>query len=136
MGDVIIIFFTVYMSGLNLGQIPECIKNFMVGRKAAARIFSIVDRDVMIKSGPIKITEPITGMSFNNVQYYYEKPLFEGFELQIKRGKTAFVGESGCGKSTLVSLILRYYDPVSGTINLHVGDRKVDLKTLDLTEYR
>ncbi len=31
---------------------------------------------------------------------------------------------------------MRYYDPVSGSINLHVGDRKIDLKSLDLNEYR
>lgn len=70
------------------------------------------------------------------MQYYYENPLFENFDLQIKRGKTAFVGESGCGKSTLVSLILRYYDPASGAINIHMGDRKLDLKSLDLIDYR
>jgi ATP-binding cassette subfamily B (MDR/TAP) protein 1 len=62
--------------------------------------------------------------------------LFDKFELKIKRGKTAFVGESGCGKSTLVSLIMRYYDPVSGIINLNVSDRMIDLKTLDLNDYR
>jgi ATP-binding cassette subfamily B (MDR/TAP) protein 1 len=69
--DVIVIFFTVYMSGLNLGQIPECIKNFVIGRKAAARIFSVIDRQPLIRSGNIKITEPITGMTFNKMQYYY-----------------------------------------------------------------
>jgi ATP-binding cassette subfamily B (MDR/TAP) protein 1 len=135
-GDVIVVFFTVYMSGLNLGQIPECIKNFVVGRKAAARIFSVIDREPLIRSGDVKITEPVNGMTFSNMQYYYENPLFENFELKIKRGKTAFVGESGCGKSTLVSLIMRYYDPVSGSINLHIGDRMVDLKTLNLNDYR
>lgn len=55
-GDVVVIFFTVYMSGLNLGQIPECVKNFMAGRKAAARIFSVLDRVPLIKSGEVKIT--------------------------------------------------------------------------------
>lgn len=50
-GDVIVIFFTVYMSGLNLGQIPECLKNFVAGRKAAARIFSVLDRESQIRSG-------------------------------------------------------------------------------------
>ncbi|GJC92941.1 multidrug/pheromone exporter [Colletotrichum higginsianum] len=30
----------------------------------------------------------------------------------------AFVGPSGCGKSTMVSLLQRFYDPVSGTINV------------------
>lgn len=42
--DVVIIFFCIYMSGLNLGQVPESIKNFAVGRKSAAKMFSVLDR--------------------------------------------------------------------------------------------
>lgn len=40
--------------------------------------------------------------------------------LDIKKGQTvALVGPSGCGKSTCVQLLLRYYDPLQGTINLN-----------------
>lgn len=76
MGDVVVIFFTVYMSGLNLGQIPECVKNFVAGRKAAARIFSILDRQPRIRSGEVKITEKVEGLTFDKMEYYYENPLF------------------------------------------------------------
>lgn len=39
--------------------------------------------------------------------------------LDIKKGQTvALVGPSGCGKSTCIQLLLRYYDPVEGRINL------------------
>jgi ABC-type multidrug transport system fused ATPase/permease subunit len=31
---------------------------------------------------------------------------------------------------------MRYYDPGSGNINLNVRDRMIDLKTLDLNDYR
>lgn len=49
--DVVIIFFCIYMSGLNLGQVPESIKNFAVGRKSAARMFSVINRTPRIESG-------------------------------------------------------------------------------------
>lgn len=70
------------------------------------------------------------------MEYYYENPLFQNFKLEIKKGKTAFVGESGSGKSTLVGLMLRFYDPVSGSISLKVGDKKIDLKSLNLDDFR
>lgn len=70
------------------------------------------------------------------MEYYYENPLFRDFSLDIKKGKTAFVGESGSGKSTLVGLILRFYDPVSGSISVQLGDKDVNLKNLDTLDYR
>lgn len=39
--------------------------------------------------------------------------------LNIYQGQTiALVGPSGCGKSTCIQLMLRYYDPSSGSIEL------------------
>lgn len=46
-------------------------------------------------------------------------PILQNFNLEIEKGTTvALVGPSGSGKSTCVQLLLRYYDPVSGTVNL------------------
>ncbi|ALC42337.1 Mdr49 [Drosophila busckii] len=46
-------------------------------------------------------------------------PILENLNLTIKKNTTvALVGPSGSGKSTCVQLLLRYYDPSSGTVNL------------------
>lgn len=46
-------------------------------------------------------------------------PVLQGLNLDITKGSTvALVGPSGCGKSTCIQLLLRYYDPEEGTINL------------------
>jgi ATP-binding cassette, subfamily B, bacterial len=58
---------------------------------------------------------------FENVCFHYPN---DGFHLvdinfQIEQGQTlAIVGPSGAGKTTLISLLLRFLDPVSGTILL------------------
>jgi ABC-type multidrug transport system fused ATPase/permease subunit len=63
---------------------------------------------------------------------YQDKPVLHGISLQVPYGqKVAFVGQSGCGKSTIVSLMLRLYDPGSGSVLLDGVDlRDVSLQTV------
>jgi ATP-binding cassette subfamily B protein len=56
---------------------------------------------------------------FNDVSFSYggEQRQIEGVSLAIPRGSfVAFVGASGSGKSTLFNLLLRFYDPASGSV--------------------
>lgn len=69
-------------------------------------------------------TIPIDGGShidFDAINFHYSqrsKNVLKNLSLTIPPGQfTAFVGPSGCGKSTMISLLERFYDPTSGTIN-------------------
>jgi len=56
---------------------------------------------------------------FEKVDFAYrnDTPLFDKLDFVAEGGRmTALVGPSGGGKSTLISMILRFYDPVSGKI--------------------
>ena len=58
-------------------------------------------------------------ISFQEVGFSYDgvNPALNGFSLDIPAGKTvALVGESGAGKSTAFNLLLRLYEPQTGTI--------------------
>ena len=46
----------------------------------------------------------------------------------------ALVGPSGAGKSTLFHLLLRFYDPVSGTVRL-CGENLRDLALSEIRQY-
>ena len=68
---------------------------------------------------PLKVTRG--EIKFEHIDFSYEagKPLLNGFNLNIKPGeKVGLIGRSGAGKSTIVNLLLRFYEPQSGTISI------------------
>jgi ABC-type multidrug transport system fused ATPase/permease subunit len=96
-------------------------------KNAAISIFKILDRESKIdptdNEGKDRPT-PVTGSgAIHNAYFNYPaRPnlrILCGLDLAIESGKTiALVGGSGSGKSTVVSLLLRYYDVLSGEVNL------------------
>ena len=72
---------------------------------------------------------------FENVDFAYEpdRPVLCDVSFAVEPGTiTAIVGPTGSGKSTLVSLLLRLFDPDSGTVSID----GVDLRKLDVDSLR
>ena len=64
--------------------------------------------------------------------YVPEKPLIDDFSLSVKPGqRVAIVGPTGCGKTTFINLLMRFYDPDGGSIELDgVDTRNMDRAAL------
>jgi ATP-binding cassette, subfamily B, bacterial len=74
---------------------------------------------------PDGLPRRIAAVEFRNVTFRYENGpiVLEDFNLTVQAGQTiALVGPSGGGKSTIVSLVCRFYEPVSGQILLNGVD--------------
>lgn len=64
--------------------------------------------------------------------YTPDKPLIDDFNLSVKPGqRIAIVGPTGCGKTTFINLLMRFYDPQGGTIQLD-GVNTRDMTRADL----
>ena len=64
-------------------------------------------------------------IEFDHVNFHYEKgtPILKDFSMKVTSGQVAaLVGPTGAGKSTIISLIPRFYDPVSGTVKIDGTD--------------
>ncbi|XP_043333129.1 ATP-binding cassette sub-family B member 10, mitochondrial isoform X2 [Cervus canadensis] len=102
----------------------------MKGLGAGSRLWELLEREpeLPFNEGAVLNEKNFQGaLEFKNVHFAYparpEVPIFQDFSLSIPSGSvTALVGPSGAGKSTVISLLLRLYDPGSGTISLDGHD--------------
>ncbi|KAH6677860.1 multidrug/pheromone exporter [Plectosphaerella plurivora] len=123
----IVSFMGVYFSGQATTQLFGFAGNFSKGHKAANYYFWISALKPTIEETPensgIGPQEGCKSFNLGNVQFSYplapRNRVLKGISLNIQPGKfVAFVGPSGCGKSTMISLLERFYDPISGSINV------------------
>ena len=73
-------------------------------------------------------------LEIQNLKFSYtpDKPLIDDFNLSVKPGqRIAIVGPTGCGKTTFINLLMRFYDPQGGTIQLD-GVNTRDMTRTDL----
>lgn len=102
---------------------------------AAKRIFIIEDTIPTVNQKETTQTcGEIQNIKFNNVSFTYpntDVEVLKNLNFEIKKGnKIGIFGPSGIGKSTLFRLLLRFYDPNSGTISFN----HIDLKDLSFNE--
>jgi ATP-binding cassette, subfamily B, bacterial MsbA len=95
---------------------------------ASREIFNILDSEPAVQDAPGAIALPSSEgrIDLENVTFRYasgSSDAVKDINLQIEPGKNyALVGASGAGKSTILSLILRLYDPISGSVRIDGRD--------------
>lgn len=116
--------------GVSIGGLSSFYSELMKGLGAGGRLWELLEREpeLPFNEGVILNEKSFQGaLEFKNVHFIYparpEVPIFQDFSLSIPSGSvTALVGPSGSGKSTVISLLLRLYDPISGTVSLDGHD--------------
>lgn len=122
----------------SLGGLPEQIASIQRALGATDRVFELIDGEIEnIELSDNHEKQTKGEITFNEVSFYYpSRPDFnvlKNISFKAESGQTvALVGSSGSGKTTIASLILRFYDPLSGNILID----GIDSKSLSLTELR
>ncbi len=92
-------------------------------------LFELLDRPETMVEAPDAVTlQAGPGqVEFRDVSFSYAsgEPVLKALNLTFEAGKTtALVGPSGGGKSTILNLVLRLYDPLSGSVTVDGVDMR------------
>jgi ABC-type multidrug transport system fused ATPase/permease subunit len=130
---------SLFVAG-SLGGLPEQIASIQRALGATDRVFELIDGEIenidfLKENTPAKQTEG--EIEFSSVSFNYpSRPDFkvlQDISFKAEAGQTvALVGSSGSGKTTIASLILRFYDPINGSILID----GLDSRSISLTELR
>ncbi|XP_001379107.2 ATP-binding cassette sub-family B member 10, mitochondrial [Monodelphis domestica] len=129
-GELSTFLMYAFWVGMSIGGLSSFYSELMKGLGAGGRLWELLERKPVLpfNEGVVLNEETFQGaLEFKGVNFAYpvrpEVKIFQDFSLSIPSGSiTALVGPSGSGKSTVVTLLLRLYDPVSGTISIDGQD--------------
>ena len=137
LGDLTSFMMYTVFAGSSLFGVSGFYSELMKGVGAASRLFELEDRKPTIpQTVGVKVHSAQGPIKFSNVTFAYPtRPavkIFDGLDFEIPSGtNVCIVGPSGGGKSTVASMLLRFYNPTSGTITINGVDiSKMNAKSL------
>ncbi|MEM7691323.1 MAG: ABC transporter ATP-binding protein/permease [Pseudomonadota bacterium] len=91
------------------------------------RLFALLNLNSSVrdKADALPLKAAVRSIVLDEVSFSYEaaRPILQNVSFAVSEGETvAIVGPSGAGKSTLLKLLMRFYDPDSGSITFNQQD--------------
>lgn len=137
LGDFSSYFLTTVLLYEPIKRISRVWSTLQQALGASERVFEILDQEPALKEP--KTTSHVKRLKgqivFKDLYFQYSNGMevLKNINLEINPGeKIALIGPSGVGKTTLVSLIPRFYDPQSGSIEID----GIDIKSIDIHSLR
>lgn len=135
-GVVVNVVLSIFIGSVSLVMLAPEMQAITRALGAGAKLLQVIHRVPSIDSADssgLKLETVDGHITFENVNFIYpsrpDVPVIKDLSVTFPGGKSAaLVGASGSGKSTIVSLIERFYDPLSGVIKLD----GVDIKELNV----
>lgn len=119
-----------------INEMANIISELQSACAAAERVFRLIDEEPEAADIPGAFVLPETAgdVRMEHVRFGYdpEKIIIHDLNLHAKPGSlVAIVGPTGAGKTTIINLLMRFYDPQSGTIRVDGHDsREITRKSL------
>ena len=123
----------LYKPMKNLASLSTDLSKAMASAERVSEVLDI-EPEISDRPGAIDATALKGTIEFDNVSFDYGdgRPVLREISFTVPAGqRLALVGASGAGKSTIVSLLLRLYEPKSGSIRIDGVDiRDYKIKSL------
>ena len=117
--SVLLAYANQYMKPFN--DISAVVTELQNALACAGRMFALLEQPTESPDAPGALETVQGQVTCSHVSFRYQPdhPLIEDFNLQVQPGmRVAIVGPTGCGKTTLINLLMRFYDPLGGTISI------------------
>lgn len=106
-----------------INEMANIISELQSACAAAERVFRLIDEPPEKEDVEgAKVLSNVQGnVSIDHVRFGYDpsKIIIKDLNLKVKKGQLiAIVGPTGAGKTTIINLLMRFYDPNSGTISI------------------
>lgn len=133
------IIYAVLVAGA-VGSLSEIWGELLRAAGATERLVEMLEANDPVQDAaqPRALPRPVRGaIQLEHVSFNYparpDSPALHDVQLSVAPGETvALVGPSGAGKSTVLQLLMRFYDPQSGSIRLD----GIDLREMARADFR
>ena len=109
--------------------------NLMQTFASAERVLSLLEEAPVVKENTDgqKLYKKAEHIYTENLSFSYEnQPVLEGLSIGFPKGQIVGIhGPSGCGKSTLLKLLMRFWDPESGSVKIIANETDPDVVSKD-----
>jgi len=132
-GALLSISYIIGQMNSPVNQLLTFFKSFQDAKLSLERLNEVQDcnneESGNLRPLPTELKAKSKGITLEKVSYQYEGPrspkVLKDVSIHIPHGKiTAIVGASGSGKTTLMKLLLKFYAPSEGIININGVDQE------------
>lgn len=140
-GELTAFLLYTFSIATSVGQLGSLYAAFRELRGASVRIFELLDTEPRIADPPQPACpgEILGRLTLRDVRFAYDSTpevfALDGVDFDVRPGEVVgLVGPSGSGKTTVFNLLLRFYDPVDGSVRLDGHDLR-ELRVEDVRRH-
>lgn len=135
MAGMVILLAVVRRMTKRCGDLVDLMPEISSNSAMVEKIRAFLREETETESGQLDLEGSLESLTLSHVYFTYEngEEALHDINMEIGRGqKIALVGHNGAGKTTLIKLLMRLYDPKSGTICRN----GVDIRSLKVKDYQ